>query len=696
MEHRLSSKSQTELRIAELLISENTLDLSISVAEEQAFAPGQALALGVLSLKAQPGARETLLDAIRIGHFEWQIPEVHEVENCLKALLEIKETNKQNAKEQRNHERATDRVRRILDAVAYGGMRLGLTYPRFDAHSLASMPFRRASTVVADTSGVLQGALDFVSRFLRPVVRIKVPAIVHMEIVNQADRFLSERRALRPNPSMSARSGLLLEHSLSQAAQRVLLRLELQPDTEIERHGLFGDPLRNAFQHDGDPEWSELNLSVPLHNYCDRLIVEAARQHQSQVAPGHPVLILTSDQGLARMALAEGLEPLFFQSVKSTDFFGRLLTGINFNPFLAQLHTISLADILWELATMFGKAYISNATESRALEIAAMGDNLTWAPFHSRDDLLWVRLLEEAPPKNVSVQPLDSDLTFTSGTAQVFPSDRDRQPTLEQARIARPVFYRFNPSLMLSLIELVWERQKLNETEAQAHLNFKDPAAISDYRRFLTSGQFIDVADKDWQATDHLGELWSAFRTLNHDSVARLLKLVPSFSAFIQELEVRRIIENKADIPFSRRALSTYQILAEVACLGASIADEGFFETAANPKPTEFAKVAVRRFSELANGEGLVSVGLWLESLIRHDHIHPIVARERLHEADSSGALRVLTEGSTTDTRHDDHLLRVLILDRGKPAIQTVHLYRGDFLIPTKASVSLRLEEISS
>src|SRR5262245_56288411 len=96
-----------------------------------------------------------------------------------------------------------------------------------------------------------------------------------------------------------------------------------------------------------------------------------------------------------------------------------------------------------------------------------------------------------------------------------------------------------------------------------------------------------------------------------------------------------------------------------------------FFATPSNPAPSVFAPIALRRFSELAKGGGLVSVAAWLESLIRADGIHPVNARARLEEANASGFLRRTTEGSTTDTRHDQHALRVLQIVRGKPIIET-------------------------
>jgi hypothetical protein len=71
-----------------------------------------------------------------------------------------------------------------------------------------------------------------------------VPAIAQMEIVNFSQRFLSNSR------SGSVKGlDLLLDHLNSQGAQRVLLRLELQSDIEIERTFLLGDPLRLARRH---------------------------------------------------------------------------------------------------------------------------------------------------------------------------------------------------------------------------------------------------------------------------------------------------------------------------------------------------------------------------------------------------------------------------------------------------------------
>lgn len=132
-----------------------------------------------------------------------------------------------------------NKLKRGLDGVFSAACRVGLIHPVFDSDTLAAMPFRRPTTVVTDTSAIVQGGLDFVVRFLYPMARVKVPAIAHMELLNACDNYLSLRRGKLAKP---APGRIVLEHALSQGGQRALLRLELQTDTEIERGRLGADP----------------------------------------------------------------------------------------------------------------------------------------------------------------------------------------------------------------------------------------------------------------------------------------------------------------------------------------------------------------------------------------------------------------------------------------------------------------------
>jgi hypothetical protein len=253
-------------------------------------------------------------------------------------------------------------------------------------------------------------------------------------------------------------------------------------------------------------------------------------------------------------------------------------------------------------------------------------------------------------------------------------------------------FYRFNVASMLALIDEIDQRGLIRQSELIA-LDGLNDAAIEEYKRFLEAAKLISVSDSFWRAEDTIHRLGAAIRQYDFASSIGIFMAVSSFALFLDMLAREgRLTADEAAVAISRRSFATYQLLAELCCVGAPIAGEGFYATPLSPPPAEFAMTAVRRYDDLARGEPLVSVGAWLESLIREDRIHPLSARARLEEAVALGLLRRITEGSTPDTRHDRHSLRVLHIVGGRPEIGTIYLYRGDFLIPGKSSVSLRLE----
>lgn len=656
----------------------------IEVKEDKCFGAEAYWKLGDVTLDADTSSVDAIVRSLRHGAYEWAVKPYDEAHTDLTALLKIEEPA--GAKNKDQYERALVRLDRIMDSVATIAVRAGLIHPVFDSHSVANMPFRQGTTVIADTSGVLQGGLDFVSTFLHPAARIKIPAVVHMEVVNQADNFLKRRRAVKTNTS-----ALLLDHIISQAGQRALLRLELSDDTEVERSLLVGDPLRNAFQRDTDSEWSELQLSVPLRSYCDRLILEAARQHQSQSNPGHRLQLLTSDQGFARMALAEGVAPLYFRAVSANAFFGQTLTGTRFHPFRATLHQVALQDVLWELATAFGAVRIASTDGARWVEIAAFGEELTWSPVHSHNDLLWIRtaglppvLSGPAPAKAPKPTPSPPSVTKAkSAKAAPIKVAKPLKPT-------QPGYYRFNVERMLNLILKLAEEGRLSDARAQALSEAKDDRGFSEFRRFLLSGELATHEDETWEPTEASVALAAAIREVDPEKIAEGLSHVPSVGLFFRQLTGSEIAK-PLDLDLPSRAETTYKTLAEICLLAAPIPNEGYYPTVAKPALREFAGIAVERFKELETGEGLVSVGAWLEALVRYDGIHPERSRRYLDEAQASSMINRSTEGSTTDTRHDQHAVRILRPGSGGVRIDLVHLYRGDFLIPNKSSSSLRL-----
>src|ERR1019366_5444732 len=367
-EYRLTSKSEASAALSDYFQTTIGSSSVLMIREDRCFKDTSWLNLGEILIEpgdCEPGEeiRERVLTAVNFGFFEWKCPSVVSLTNRLVKLLEItKDDHKAKAG-------------RALDEVTSVAARIGLVHPFFDADAISLMPFRRPTTVVADTSAILQGGLDFVVRFLYPMARLKVPAIAHMEILNSSDNYFKYRRTQQ---KINDRAAVLLSHAVSQGGQRALLRLELQTDAEIERGRLGADPLRGVIQSESDAEDKNLGLQKVQRIFADRLILETARQHLSQSSPDHPVTLMTADQGLARMTLGEGMQPLFFEAVSYPLIAERRLSGTTFNPFTGRIYSVSLTDLLWEMAVTFGRARLATEDGTSFVEACAMEETLSW------------------------------------------------------------------------------------------------------------------------------------------------------------------------------------------------------------------------------------------------------------------------------------------------------------------------------
>jgi hypothetical protein len=704
MTMKLSTPKELDDAVARLFNTSSSC--SIQVCEETAFAGNNWFDLGKISIKCASHGPEELRAAVRRGGFSWAVPIVEDATQQLSELLGTAPLQGAQA------EKAAGKVCRVMDSIATCSVRLGLTHPIFDPHALDQMPFRRPVTIVSDTSGTVQGGLSFVAQYLHPAARVKIPAIVHMEIVNFAERFFTNRRSSKPR-----RVDLLTDHVKSQAGQRILLKLELHSHTEVERTFLLGDPLRNAFQRDNDGELNELNLSGIIGAYADRLILEAARHHQAQVSPGHPVYLLTSDQGLARMALAEGLAPIFFKSIVASDFFGRQLAGSVLHPFTGELQTIPMTSVLWELATAFGSARLINQAGDAHVTVAAIGGDLSWAPYQSHADLLWtdsasvVEWPAPAPPPpryddmdtvsaaSISPEPSVPSGAFASQSSRPKKTAQKRERAGKAAAVSTPrqsggpPLQRFNIDKLFKLVDALDDQQAMTEDEVIKLVGARNAAGIEEYRRFLISASAVLAEAGEWRATDTTTQLAIALRSEDIPAVRYILGSAPSYAAIEQSMRDVPVGQPWDPTPF-KRAATTYTSLADVTLLGCPIAGEGFYPTPNSPSVDEFASIALRRFNEIASGDQLAATGAWLEALVKSDGIHPEVARARLNDASARGLLRRLTEGSTTEVRFDNHAFQALRVRQGAPVVETVHLYRGDYLIPGKSSTSLRIEDV--
>ena len=533
------------------------------------------------------------------------------------------------------------RVGTAMDEVASIAARVGLIHPRFDPLAIEQMPFRRSTTIVVDTSGVLQGALDFIARFLHPAARVKIPAITQMEIANLADRFLRIRRARARDTKRRVRE--LIEHLTSQGGQRALLRLELHADTEVERTYLLGDPLRSAFEKDSDRDLKDLDISSPIRSYADRLILEAARHHQAQSGPAHIVRLLTGDQGLARMALSEGVRPLYFTATKAADVFGQRLSGQTFDPFSGHIRRVPLTALLWELATAFGSARLTRNDE-RVFQVSALGEHFPWAPYHAEQDLLWC--IQQTPASGR--QSTGEDHDFIEPPPEHAPSESRKRASSSTSSARRSTsFLRFNVERMFQLICALDDHQEMRDAQVEEIIRAKG----KEYLRFLRSGGLVAFSEGVWKAGDRVPRLSAALRNERVGEVRELLLGVPSFAAFAERLRTLTA-KSALDTADLGRGSTTYRILGEVTLLCAAVADSGVHATPNVPEAADFAKIALSRFSSLdREGYGLVATGEWLESLIRDEGIHPEIARRLLDEASEKGLLRRSTEGSTTQLR---------------------------------------------
>lgn len=672
MTRTLVAHDQAAYRIAKAFKRGSCSNLLVQ--EQRAFKGGGWLRLGTIAVPSNTESDDLNDTPANAASFEWAIPDEKSVASDLATLLDVARDHNDYAK-----------IHRALNQIATIAFRAGLLHPMFDPAAIEDMVAGRATSVVADTSAVLQGALDFVVRYLYPAARVKIPAIAHMELANIAERFLgirrnNERRARRDG-SRLLRADELIEHLRSQGGQRVLLRLELQADAEVERTYLLGDPLRSAFQPDRDSTVSDLNLSVPVRAYADRLILEAARHHQAQSQPGHAVRLLTSDQGFARMALAEGVMPFYFKAVTSHEFFGARLSSHTYHPFSGDVQSVTLTQMLWELATAFGAARLQWEDRSH-VTISTMNQEATWSPFQSLDDLLWFCSTDAVDGDVPPVRPA-SVASSSTATAD--------NPSPATARIVVKD-QRMNVNRLLRLVCTLADNRVLDSAQATNILGLRHDRTVGDYRRFLVSAGLLNMDDGRWVAAPSLQVLSAELRNENAAAFRDAFLRSPSFAAF--HIRVTRSEPGHAiDLGDLSRGAATYRRLGEMALICASVGRD-LYPTPARPDRDPFARIALRRFKELDRGDGLVAAGRWLEALIRHDGIHPEVARRALEQASNAGLLRRSTEGSTTQAAHDDHVVHVLRTDSdGMPISLPVRLYRGDYLIPGKASVSLRIEE---
>ncbi len=657
--------------------------LRLEVREDKCFRPDVWVSVGTVSLHPElPAASQdeedgnTLLErALRYGFFNWELPKEDWLKSKLTEALAIEEPARESA-------RTVKDIDRVTRGLAHAAIRCGVAHPAFDAMTLSKMPFRRNVGIVMDTTAVLQGGLDFAARHLTPAARLRVPAIVQMEILNFVDRYFSQRRRGKPISTM------LVDHMLSQAGQRALIRLGLAH--RVERPRLGAEPLRGIVQPDSDAEDKSLGLQVVQRSFADRLILETAVQRRNDAAPDHPVTLMTADQGLTRMALAEGIEPLFFDANAASALLGSTLSGVTFKPFMTdglRTYPVSLCAILWELAVTFGAARLIGIDSDDSFEAVAIGEGCSWQPYHSRDDLLWTRSVPKSaaakPSPKIKAAP-DSTESDSAGAATLSTTPSPRSRTLSGA-------YGFSPGSMIDLM-VALNGAALSDAAGMevAHVNKRN--SYEQYRRFLYAGGFAVKSGAEMEKTDRLSSLIGSMIAGAFDEMRVLLSLVPSFKRFLTNVEVGSPL-TQGDSKINATSFRSYCALAEMCCAGVRFVDAGIYPTPENPTPEHFSRPALAAYDTVRRGEDYALTGAWLDEMTKRFGIHPVRARQRLAEAHQSGHIRRYVEGSTPETRYGNRNLHVLSFDGGVPKVRNVNLYHGDFLMPGRAAVSIRLSK---
>jgi hypothetical protein len=336
---------------------------------------------------------------------------------------------------------------------------------------------------------------------------------------------------------------------------------------------------------------------------------------------------------------------------------------------------------------VFGAVRLRLSDSSSSATVQAIGEGLSWAPYHAKEDLLWCRIDLETPAASTrNSKKKEAKRASTNRKPRVIakgpPSNKANPVSANSISVPR----------LISLIALLSEKAVLTEDEAFAALGITGRGSLKEYRAFLRSGGFLVEGEGEIRKTDSLDQLWNAIRTADIRAMRDSFFRFPSFEAFIN------LIRDKGKTPdwskhsqMRPKTLPAYQTLAEISAMALMIPEKGICLTPEQPSVAAFVSAALAMYKRFALDDPWVLTGEWLEGLSWYDGIHPTVARQLLESAYEAGEIARYFEGSTPDTRFEDHTVDVLETN-GIPRVQRYYLYHGDFLRAERSSVRLRLE----
>ena len=243
---------------------------------------------------------------------------------------------------------------------------------------------------------------------------------------------------------------------------------------------------------------------------------------------------------------------------------------------------------------------------------------------------------------------------------------------------------------MLNLVDSLERVELLRDEEGTAIARVKSESAYGQYCKFLASGRFAKIESGGLRRTERLSKLLGAMKELAYEDMKALLSDIPSFGEFLSKLKTGAAVNQEAS-GVRKVAFPTYCALSELCCAGVRFVGEGIYATPFNPAPDEFAQSALEGYHAVRAGEDFALTGEWLRWLVTRKGIHPVHTRQRLAEAHQGGYMTRFFEGSTPETRYENVNIQVLHLEGGAPAVRRINLYHGDFLLPGRAAVSVKL-----
>ncbi|NJO14998.1 MAG: hypothetical protein HC877_04395 [Thioploca sp.] len=357
---------------------------------------------------------------------------------------------------------------------------------------------------------------------------------------------------------------------------------------------------------------------------------------------------------------------------------GRTLTGTLFHPFKREIYTIALTDVLWELAVSFGALRLYNPDNKNSLELYGIGgsEEVTWQPLCAKDDLLWGQFESNHSPTVVATAP-----------------DNIKSQTQNRKQLAGA--YTFNPGKMLQLINQLADKKQLTHQEVKQLIAVNNDDYYAEYRKFLYSGQFIDLDENTLIATENLSLFNQALLKKDYAQFLAWLRKIPSFSLLHDYVCEKEFIQDQSNLPIPKRPQKNYLVLGEAAGAWLIIENKEIISTIRDlPEIKEFIRDALSVYHTIrTRGETeWILTGQWLEEFARQHHIHPVMARKCLQDAHTQNLLHFYAEGSTPDTRFEKHWMWTLKVTEGEPQLDKVFLYHGDFLMPSVAAVRFKIE----